>query len=196
MKTLEESVVTAMDGSDSELFSYLPYILQDIWEIGTSPEVIIDLVQKHTKKYSNLKVLDLGCGKGAVLIKLANKVYLLDTGFKTLMTGQGDMGAKAENACFLKLLRDNKSCGYFAKAQREVDFILGNIKNPLPIEVKYESDFDWGSKKFAGLKLFLKDFPKTEEAIIVSKDVETELKEGRTTVKVIPLWKFLLKWSE
>lgn len=74
MKTLEESVVTTMDGSDSELFPYLPYILQDIWEIGSSPEVIIDLVQKHTKEYSNLKVLDLGCGKGAVSIKLANKL--------------------------------------------------------------------------------------------------------------------------
>lgn len=74
IKTLEESVITAMDGSDSELFPYLPYILQDIWEIGVSPAVIIDLVQKHTKEYSNLKVLDLGCGKGAVSIKLADKM--------------------------------------------------------------------------------------------------------------------------
>jgi len=74
MKTLEESVVTTMDGSDSELFPYLPYIMQDIWEIGASPEVIIDLVRKHTKEYSNLKVLDLGCGKGAVSIKLSEKL--------------------------------------------------------------------------------------------------------------------------
>jgi len=74
MKSIEESVVTAMDGSEKELFPYLPYILQDIWEIGTSPEVIIDLVQKHTKDYSKLKVLDLGCGKGAVSVKLAHKL--------------------------------------------------------------------------------------------------------------------------
>lgn len=74
MKSLEKSVVTAMDGSDSELFPYLPYILQDTWEIGASPDVIIGIVQKHTKKYSNLKVLDLGCGKGAVSIKLSEKL--------------------------------------------------------------------------------------------------------------------------
>ena len=73
MKSLEESVVTAMDGSESKLFPFLPYIFQDLWEIGASPEVIIELVHKHTKNHSDLKVLDLGCGKGAVSIKLANE---------------------------------------------------------------------------------------------------------------------------
>lgn len=70
-KTIEESVVTAMDGADSHLFPYLPYIMQDFWEIGTSPDIVVELVNKHAADYSNLKVLDLGCGKGAVLIQLA-----------------------------------------------------------------------------------------------------------------------------
>ncbi len=73
MKTIEESVVTAMDGTESNLFPYLPYILQDLWEIGASPEVIIELVEKHTNDYSSLKILDLGCGKGAVSIKIAKE---------------------------------------------------------------------------------------------------------------------------
>ncbi|MBU4451076.1 MAG: methyltransferase domain-containing protein, partial [Actinobacteria bacterium] len=73
MKTLEESVVTAMDGSDSGLFPFSPYILQDLWEIGASPEVIIELVRKHTNNYYSLSILDLGCGKGAVSIKLAKE---------------------------------------------------------------------------------------------------------------------------
>lgn len=73
MKTIEESVVTAMDGTDSKLFPYLPYILQDIWEIGSSPEIIIELLKKHVNDYSSLKILDLGCGKGAVLIKIAKE---------------------------------------------------------------------------------------------------------------------------
>ena len=66
--TVEESVVMAMDGTSSNLFPFLPYIFQDLWEIGTSPEIVLTLVKKHTTDYSNLKVLDLGCGKGAVLI--------------------------------------------------------------------------------------------------------------------------------
>lgn len=72
MNSLEESVVTAMDGSDPEIFPYLPYILQDFWEIGASPEVIIELIRKHAKNDTGLRILDLGCGKGAVSIKVAD----------------------------------------------------------------------------------------------------------------------------
>jgi ubiquinone/menaquinone biosynthesis C-methylase UbiE len=71
MKTIEESVVIAMDGSDKELFPYLPYILQDLWEIGADPDAIIKLINKHYSNYAELKVLDLGCGKGAVSIKVS-----------------------------------------------------------------------------------------------------------------------------
>jgi len=74
MKTLEESVVIAMDGSDKELFSFLPYILQDLWEIGADPEAIIKLIRRHCIDYDNLKVLDLGCGKGAVSVKVSQKL--------------------------------------------------------------------------------------------------------------------------
>jgi ubiquinone/menaquinone biosynthesis C-methylase UbiE len=74
MKSLNESVVTAMDGSDELLFDYLPYILQDIWELGASPSVIIKLIKKHKNKYQNLKVLDLGCGKGAVSVQISKEL--------------------------------------------------------------------------------------------------------------------------
>ncbi|MBU0518333.1 class I SAM-dependent methyltransferase [bacterium] len=73
-KSLEESVVLALDGSDTELFPFLPYILQDLWEFGADPEIIIDLVRKHADNYSDLKILDLGCGKAAVSIKLAKEL--------------------------------------------------------------------------------------------------------------------------
>ena len=72
--SLEECVVTAMDGSDKELFPFLPYILQDTWEIGADPEIIISLIQKHMNDFSNMNVLDLGCGKGAVSVMLASKL--------------------------------------------------------------------------------------------------------------------------
>jgi len=74
MKTVGESVVSAMEGIDSELFPYLPYILQDIWEIRSDPEFIIDLIKKGKENPAELKVLDLGCGKGAVSIKLPHKL--------------------------------------------------------------------------------------------------------------------------
>lgn len=72
--SLEECVVAAMDGTDKELFPFLPYILQDTWEIGADPEIIISLIQKHTSNFSDLNVLDLGCGKGVVSVLLSSKL--------------------------------------------------------------------------------------------------------------------------
>jgi SAM-dependent methyltransferase len=74
MKTLEESVVVAMDGSNTELFPFLPYILQDIWEIGADPVAIIKLIKKHCNDTTKLSVLDLGCGKGAVSVKVSHEL--------------------------------------------------------------------------------------------------------------------------
>ena len=71
MKTLEKSVVAALDGSDKALFPYLPYILQDLWEIGTDPETIIRLISARFSNHTKLKILDLGCGKGAVSVKIS-----------------------------------------------------------------------------------------------------------------------------
>lgn len=71
MKTLEESVLTTLDVEDKELFPYLPYILQDIWELGTLPEVIIRLLEGHPGLQNGFSVVDLGCGKGAVSVRVA-----------------------------------------------------------------------------------------------------------------------------
>jgi len=69
--TLDECVAQAMDGEGPEIVPYLPYILQDAWELGTLPGTVIDLVRRHTTDGERLRVLDLGCGKGAVSVRLA-----------------------------------------------------------------------------------------------------------------------------
>jgi cyclopropane fatty-acyl-phospholipid synthase-like methyltransferase len=73
MKTIEESVSAAMDVREVELLPFLPYILQDFWEIGSEPETIISFIEKFSSDHEQLKVLDLGCGKGAVSVKVAKK---------------------------------------------------------------------------------------------------------------------------
>jgi len=73
-KTLEESIGTAMELPDITLIQYLPYILQDYWEIGTSSLEVIKLIKKYKTNYSGLNVLDLGSGKGAVSIKIASEL--------------------------------------------------------------------------------------------------------------------------
>jgi hypothetical protein len=39
-----------MDGSDSRIVPFLPYILQDTWELGTDPETVIDLVRRQVEE--------------------------------------------------------------------------------------------------------------------------------------------------
>ena len=71
MKSIEESIAQAMDCENTSIVSFLPYILQDFWEIGSSAESILSIVKENTKNCFDLNILDLGCGKEAVSIKLA-----------------------------------------------------------------------------------------------------------------------------
>jgi cyclopropane fatty-acyl-phospholipid synthase-like methyltransferase len=70
---LQQSVVASMDGKEIEIFPFLPYLLQDLWEIGTSPELITSLLQKNDILNSKSNVLDLGCGKGVISVNLAKE---------------------------------------------------------------------------------------------------------------------------
>ena len=73
-QSLEESIITALDGTDPRILKYIPYILQDFWELGTPPEDIIEIIKRLKSDYSRLSVLDLGSGKGAVSINLAKEL--------------------------------------------------------------------------------------------------------------------------
>ena len=70
MDTVKKSIVKSLDGLEFGLFPYLSYLLQDLWEIGALSEIIINLVKKQGILNKKSRILDLGCGKGAVLINL------------------------------------------------------------------------------------------------------------------------------
>ena len=69
MNDTTDSILESLDGQDRELFPFLPYLLQDLFEMGAFPERIAALVQQHGIVPHH--VLDLGCGKGAVSIHFA-----------------------------------------------------------------------------------------------------------------------------
>ena len=119
------------------------------------------------------------------------KFYFWDMGVKTLLTGPGDQGNKAENAVYTELKRNNIACGYYAESELEVDFVTGSVKKPTPIEVKYVTSFDWKDKKFSGIRLFRRRYPSTRKVVIVSKNVEAHMMDGSFSISVTPLWKFL-----
>ncbi len=102
---LEESVVTAMDGSDVRLFPFLPYILQDVWEIGADPDVMVRLIAGRFPGRSGLRVLDLGCGKGAVSVRAAEKLDCSCLGIDALPEFIAEAARQAEERGVARLCR-------------------------------------------------------------------------------------------
>jgi predicted AAA+ superfamily ATPase len=121
------------------------------------------------------------------------KVYFLDTGFKSALTGTGDLGAKAENAVFADLVRRGVSSGYWAESEREVDFVSGSPDRPVVIEVKYDDTFDWEDRRFQGIRLFLRRHSDCPAVTIVTRDASGTVRVGETEVTALPLWRHLLR---
>lgn len=73
MNSLNESIVESVTGTSVDIYPFIPYLLQDFFELGTPSKGIIDIFEKHINNPSDVHVLDLGCGKGAISIKLAHR---------------------------------------------------------------------------------------------------------------------------
>jgi SAM-dependent methyltransferase len=69
---LEQQIADALECTP-ELFPYLPELLADLEELGGSSRKICDLLRPLNLP-PGARVLDLGCGKGAVLLALAEEL--------------------------------------------------------------------------------------------------------------------------
>jgi len=58
---------------EENLLKNMPYLLQDLWALGSSVDQILELIETLPLASANLKVLDLGCGKGAVSVQIASR---------------------------------------------------------------------------------------------------------------------------
>lgn len=79
-QSIAEKLAASLTAETTELLPYLPYLLQDLWTLGTGPDVVIDLVQQYVPNPQQAHFLDLGCGKGAVTVALANALKMRVTG--------------------------------------------------------------------------------------------------------------------
>lgn len=73
-KTLQESVALAMDCDELAILPHLPYLLQDFYELGSSPPDIAMIARENAPARpagpAGLRALELGCGKGAVIAEV------------------------------------------------------------------------------------------------------------------------------
>jgi cyclopropane fatty-acyl-phospholipid synthase-like methyltransferase len=71
MSDVNEKLAQSLSAETTDLIPHLPYLLQDLWELGSSPSEMIGLLSRHATMAEHTRVLDLGCGKGAVSIQVA-----------------------------------------------------------------------------------------------------------------------------
>jgi cyclopropane fatty-acyl-phospholipid synthase-like methyltransferase len=65
----EKSIADSLEVK-KQLLPHIPFLLQDLWVLGSSIDQIIEIVGSLKSLCPLTKILDLGCGKGAVSIRL------------------------------------------------------------------------------------------------------------------------------
>ncbi len=126
-------------------------------------------------------------------IQRPRKLYSVDTGLRKAVVKPftDDFGRDAENVVFIELLRRRYKVNYWRNNETEVDFIALGRKRNLAINVTM-SNIERKDLRVRELK-GLVDFPGKEfERILITDDLEDELKIEGKKITLLPLWKWLL----
>jgi len=105
-KNTEQSISNSLE-TNTKMLPYIPYLLQDLWALGSSVEIILKVIEE-LELPKPAKVLDLGCGKGAVSIQIASRFGFHVTGIDAMEAFLQDAIRKSkennvENLCeFIK----------------------------------------------------------------------------------------------
>ena len=121
------------------------------------------------------------------------KIYVIDTSILNLFPQKLDIGRKMENLVFIELLRKKTPTTniayYKLKTNRKIDFIISEInKIKQLIEVTYNLEKIHIEKTLKTMKKL-----KLKKATIITWNEEKTIKNGNKTIKVTPLWKWLIK---
>ncbi|MBO3802076.1 MAG: ATP-binding protein, partial [Candidatus Brockarchaeota archaeon] len=126
------------------------------------------------------------------------KVYLADTGLTRVFRISLDYGRLMENIVFLHLLRKlNKNPllnFYYWKdnQQNEVDFMIKEgLKIKQLIQVTYASGRDEIERRETRALAKAAEQLKCKDLLMITWDLEDELKVNNKTIKCTPLWKWL-----
>jgi SAM-dependent methyltransferase len=130
-KLRDVELAHSLSASTIELLPYLPYILQDYWELGSDPEVMAQLIKKHVNLSDSTHILDLACGKGAVSVKVADRLRVKVKGIDITPAFIEYAGQKAkeygvENLCEFVIGDINEA----VKTERDHDCVILGAVGP------------------------------------------------------------------
>ncbi|MDP2925607.1 MAG: DUF4143 domain-containing protein [Nanoarchaeota archaeon] len=122
------------------------------------------------------------------------KAYSIDNGFSNINSASfsKDNGKMLENLAFLALRRKYKDIFYFQE-KKECDFVVKEKeKITHAIQVCFDFNEETKDREINGLLEALKEF-KLKQGLILTYNQEDEFKIENKIIKVIPVWKWLLK---
>jgi predicted AAA+ superfamily ATPase len=121
------------------------------------------------------------------------KNYAIDNGFKMIFSASvsKDDGKLYENTVFLQLRRQTHEVYYF-KQKQEVDFYAVINQQKVLVNVSYDITAPETRKREINGLLEAMDYFNCFESYLITRDSEEIIEENRYTIKVIPLWKWLL----
>lgn len=82
-------------GMSSGMPSFVPDLLKGMWTLGGSPELVVNLLLPLGLPRISTRILDLGCGKGAVSVTVAEKLGFQAVGVDICAAFLEEAGEKA-----------------------------------------------------------------------------------------------------
>jgi hypothetical protein len=118
------------------------------------------------------------------------KIYCIDNGLRNAnsVLFSRDIGRLVENAVFLELMHKGREVFYWRNGN-EVDFIVRNGKDILPINVSYGEDIN--KREVAGLLSFMKEH-RVKEGLVLTEDSHEEKSYPEGKIRFVPVWLWLL----
>lgn len=137
-----KSVLESLDCFEPGLRPFIPFLLQDLWEIGSSSQKVLEMIKRNNLHERKLKILDIGCGKGAISIPIAKEVNAEVLGIDAMPEFIEEAKLKAkefgvESLCTFvsgdasKLITELK--GFDLALLASVGPVLGNVSQTLSV---------------------------------------------------------------
>lgn len=121
-KDTAQKLAQSLTADSADIIPFLPYLLQDLWELGSSAAEMLALLRQHVTVSPGFAALDLGCGKGAVSVALASQLGVRCRGIDIMDD-------------FIRTAKQKAAeCG----VSHLCEFVAGNIINAVGSEQGYD----------------------------------------------------------
>ena len=120
-----EKLAKSLTADTTDIIPFLPFLLQDLWELGSSGQEMLVLLEQHVPITAGFTALDLGCGKGAVSVTLAKTLGIRCKGIDLLEDFIREANKKAVELGADGLCRfDVGDIKHAVKKERDYDLVI------------------------------------------------------------------------